>query len=55
MTAEKALAEAVAARQREEAKHPEAQAAQARLDRLEQENDIAARFRNAFGATRGHE
>lgn len=49
MTPEKTLAQAVAARQHEEAKHPEAEAATARLDRLEQENDLAARFRKAFG------
>lgn len=48
MSPDASLAQAEAARRAQESKHERAQAATARLDRLAEENDIAARFREAL-------
>ena len=48
MTPEASLAAAEAARRTEERKHDKAHAASVRLTRLEEENDLAYRFRQAF-------
>lgn len=48
MTPQASLAAAEAARRTEERKHGKARAATDRLARLEQENDLAYRFRQAF-------
>ena len=48
MTPEASLAEAEAARRVQERKHEEERQVKARLDRLIEENDLAARFREAL-------
>lgn len=48
MTAQASLAEAEATRRREERKKADAERATDKLRRLEQENDLAFRFRQAF-------
>ena len=48
MTPQASLAAASAARRTEERLHDKAHAASVRLTRLEEENDLAYRFRQAF-------
>lgn len=48
MSPEASLAEAEAARRVQERKHAEERPVKARLDRLIEENDLAARFREAL-------
>jgi hypothetical protein len=52
MSPEASLAEAEAARRIQERKHAAEQPVQARLQRIAEENDLAARFREAFSQGR---
>jgi uncharacterized membrane protein len=52
MTPEASLAEAEAARRIQERKHAAEQPVKDRLDRIREENDLAARFREAFSQAR---
>jgi len=52
MSPEASLAQAEAARRSQERKHQAEQPVKLRLDRLIEENDLAAAFREAFGGVR---